>query len=179
MLIDIAFFLVMVLAIFKGFSKGLVIGIFSFLAFIIGIAAALKLSALVAQYFQDSTGVMAKWWPVVSFMLVFLAVVLFVNIGARIIKKTINFAMLGWLDKIGGILFYAIIYTILFSIVLFFAENTLMISQETIATSTVHQYVAPWGPKVIDNLGKIIPVFKDLFLELQLFFEKVGGKMVV
>jgi membrane protein required for colicin V production len=37
--------------------------------------------------------------------------------------------------------------------------------------------VAPWGPKVIDNLGKIIPVFKDLFLQLQSFFENLGHNL--
>ena len=40
--IDIAFLIVMIIAIFKGFSKGIVLGIFSLLAFIIGLAAALK-----------------------------------------------------------------------------------------------------------------------------------------
>jgi membrane protein required for colicin V production len=37
--------------------------------------------------------------------------------------------------------------------------------------------VAPWGPKVINNLGKIIPVFKDLFSQLQSFFETLGHKI--
>ena len=82
-----------------------------------------------------------------------------------------------WLaDKIGGILLYAIIYTIIFSVILFFAEKTFLVKPETIAASSVHDYVAPWGPKVINNLGKIIPVFKDLFTQLQGFFGNMGNK---
>ena len=46
-----------------------------------------------------------------------------VGLGARLIKKTINFAMLGWLDRLGGMLLYIIIYTIIFSVILFFAEK--------------------------------------------------------
>ena len=178
MVIDVAFFIVMIIAVFKGFGKGLIIGIFSLLAFIIGLAAALKLSALVAHYLENATGTTAKWLPVLSFMLVFIVVALLVNIGARIIKKTINLAMLGWLDKLGGIVLYAIIYTIIFSIILFFAEKTFLLKPETVAASTAHDYIAPWGPKVMDNLGKIVPVFKDLFSELQSFFEKIGHKFV-
>lgn len=169
----------MLIAIFKGFSKGLILGIFSLLAFIIGLAAALKLSAIVAHHLETSTGSTAKWLPVLSFMLVFIVVVVVVNLGARIIKKTISLAMLGWLDKIGGIVLYVILYTIIFSVILFFAEKIFLVKPETIAASSVHDYVLPWGPKVINNLGKIIPVFKDLFTQLQSFFENIGHKFAV
>jgi membrane protein required for colicin V production len=177
MIIDVAFLIVMIIAVFKGFSKGLVVGIFSFIAFIIGLAAALKLSAVVAHHFDSSAGMAAKWLPVLSFAFVFIVVVLLVNIGARIIRKTISIAMLGWLDKFGGILFYICIYTIIFSVILFFAEKTFLIKPETMAASSVHDFVAPWGPKVINNLGKIIPVFKDLFTQLESFFETLGHKI--
>jgi membrane protein required for colicin V production len=166
----------MIFAIFKGMAKGLIVGIFSFLAFIIGLAAALKLSAVVAHYFETSTGSSAKWLPLISFALVFVLVAFLVNMGARIIKKTVSLAMLGWADKIGGIVFYVIIYTVIFSVIMFFAEKTFLIKPEIITASRVHDYVAPWGPKVINNLGKIIPVFKDLFGQLQSFFENMGHK---
>jgi len=177
MIIDISFLVVMIIAVFKGFSKGFVVAIFSFIAFIIGLAAALKLSAIVAQHLQTSSGVSGKWMPLIAFSLVFIVVVLLVNIGARIIRKTISMAMLSWLDRLGGIVFYIIIYTIIFSVILFFAEKMALLRPETIKASKVYSFVAPWGPAVIDNLGKIIPVFKDLFLQLQSFFQNLGNKL--
>src|SRR6185312_13039700 len=98
MIIDIAFAIVMILAIFKGLSKGFIVGIFSLLAFIIGLAAALKLSVVVANYLSKNIISATKWLPVISFLLVFIVVVLLVGLGARILKKTVEFAMLGWLD---------------------------------------------------------------------------------
>jgi membrane protein required for colicin V production len=177
MLIDVAFLIIMILAVFKGFTKGLIVGIFSFIAFIIGLAAALKLSAIVAHHFEKSAGAFTKWLPVLSFALVFIIVVLLINIGARIIKKTLSIAMLGWLDRIGGIVLYVIIYTVVFSVILFFGEKMFLIKPSTVAASAVHDFVAPWGPKLIDNLGEIIPVFKDLFSQLQSFFETLGHKI--
>lgn len=174
MIIDVAFFIIMILAVFNGYSKGVVVGIFSFLAFVIGLAAALKLSTVVAHHLETPGGISSKWLPVISFVLVFIVVAFLVNIGARIIKKTVSLAMLGWLDRIGGIIFYIIIYTIIFSVILFFAEKTFLIKKKTIAGSFVYDYVTPWGPKVMDNLGKMIPIFKDLFSQLQTFFEKLG-----
>jgi membrane protein required for colicin V production len=177
MIIDVAFLIVMIIAVFKGFSKGFVVGIFSLIAFIIGLAAALKLSAVVAQHLQTASGITGKWMPFVAFSLVFIVVVLLVNLGARIIRKTISMAMLGWLDRLAGILVYLIIYTIIFSIILFFAEKMALLKPETVKASKVYGFVAPWGPAIIDNLGKIIPVFKDLFIQLQSFFQNLGNKL--
>jgi membrane protein required for colicin V production len=176
MIIDIAFLIVMIVAIFKGLSKGLVVGIFSLLAFIIGLAAALKLSAVVASYLGKNVVSATKWLPVISFLLVFIVVILLVGLGARLIKKTIDLAMLGWLDRLGGMALYIIIYTIIFSVLLFFAEKIFLLKPDVIDSSVVYKYVAPWGPKVINNLGKMIPVFKDMFSQLEGFFESLAHK---
>lgn len=176
MIIDVAFILAIILAIFKGLSKGLILGIFSLLAFIIGLAAALKLSVLVAAYLKDSSGAFAKWLPLISFMLVFIAVIFLVGLLARLIKKVVRFAMLGWLDSLGGMVLYITIYTIIFSVFLFFADKLFLIQPATIQDSKLYPYIAPWGPKVIDNLGKMIPVFKDMFTQLQDFFGNLAKK---
>jgi membrane protein required for colicin V production len=176
MIIDIVFFITMILALFKGLRKGFVLGIFSLLAFIIGLAAALKLSAIVAGYLQTNVVASSKWLPAISFFLVFIVVILLVGLGARLIKKTIDLAMLGWLDRLGGMVLYIVIYTIIFSIILFFAEKLLVLKPEVIADSVVYKYVMPWGPKVINNLGNIIPIFKDIFVQLESFFESIAKK---
>ncbi|MEO6845083.1 MAG: CvpA family protein [Ginsengibacter sp.] len=177
MVIDVAFYVLMIIAVFKGFSKGFIVGIFSFIAFLIGLAAALKLSAVVAHHFETSSGISTRWLPVISFTLVFIVVVILVNIGARILKKAVSMVMLGWLDKLGGIILYMLIYTIIFSVILFFGTKTYLIKPETIASSSVYNYVSPWGSKVIDSIGKFLPAFKDLFLQLENFFEKIGHKL--
>ncbi len=176
MIIDIIFILALIIAIFKGLSKGLVVGFFSLLAFIIGLAAALKLSVVVADYLKDSAGSLSKWLPLISFMLVFIAVILLVSLLARFIRKTVQFAMLGWLDKLGGMALYIIIYTTIFSVLLFFVAKLYLLQPSTIQESVTYPYIAPWGPKVIDNLGKIIPVFKDMFSQLQDFFGNLATK---
>ena len=176
MIIDIAFIVFIMLAIYKGYSKGLILGIFSLLTFIIGLAAALKLSAVVAGYLKDSVVASTKWLPFISFILVFVVVILLISMGARVIKKAVQLAMLGWLDSIGGIILYVAIYIIIFSVFLFYAEKVYLIKPETILHSKVYEYVAPWGPKVIDNLGNIIPVFKDMFTQLQNFFAELAKR---
>lgn len=166
------------IACFKGFSKGFVVGIFSLFAFIIGLAAALKLSAAVADYLQTHVVNHSRWLPLISFLLVFFAVVLLVSFGAKLIRQVVRIATLGWLDRIGGIILYVILYTFIFSIILFYAEKMLLVKRDVLEASYSYPFISPWGPKIIDNLGKIIPLFEGLFTELQKFFESFTEKPV-
>ena len=176
MIIDTAFVIVMILAIFKGLSKGLILGIFSLIAFIIGLAAALKFSAIVAGYLKNSVSTSTKWLPLISFIIVFVAVVLLINIGARLIRKIMRIAMLGWLDRLGGMVLYLLIYSIIFSVFLFFGERLFLIQHATIESSKIHPYISPWAPKVIDHIGNVIPIFKDMFAQLQDFFAALAKR---
>ena len=135
MFIDTVLAVLLIIAIFKGFSKGLIVAVFSLLAFMIGLAAAVKLSAVVAGYFCDTVSVSEKWLPFVSFIIVFLVVVIIVRIGAKIIEKTVQVAMMGWLNRLGGMLFYALIYVIIYSIILFYAAQLQILKPDTISNS--------------------------------------------
>jgi membrane protein required for colicin V production len=173
MLIDIIFFILMALAVFKGYSKGFIIALFSVVGFFIGLAAALKLSAFVAEKLSGSLSVSSKWLPVLSFLLVFIAVMLLVRLGAKMIQGGVELVMLGWLNRIAGILLFALLYSVLYSVFLFYAVQVKVFSPETIAQSNIYPYIQPLGPKLIDSLGTIIPWFKDLFAQLQDFFARI------
>ena len=75
MLIDIVVVILGLLAIYKGFTRGFVLAIFSLLSFIIGLAAALKLSALVAVYLGRNINLAQRWLPFLAFIAVFILMV--------------------------------------------------------------------------------------------------------
>ena len=170
MLIDIIYLLLLVFAVIKGWQRGLIIAIFSVIALIIGLAAALKLSTVAAGYLKESTSISAQWLPFISFAVVFIVVVLLIRWGANLLEATLEVAMLGWANKLGGILLYAIVYTLSYSVMLFYAEHMKLIGPQTIAQSVTWSWIRPLGPMVIDGFGKLIPVFKDMFAELETFF---------
>jgi membrane protein required for colicin V production len=177
MLIDIIYVVILILAVLQGYRRGLIVGLFSLIAIIIGIAAAMKLSAVAAGFIGKNINVSKEWLPVISFALIFLLVVLLVRLGAKAIEKTVQIAMLGWVNRLGGIVLYIIIYTIVFSVLLFYAEQMKLLQQETIDKSVTYSFVQPWGPRVINGFGSLIPVFKNVFGELEDFFDKVATKM--
>lgn len=174
MLLDLIFAVIIVFAILRGYQRGLIVGLFSLVAVIIGLAAAMKLSTVVAGYIGKAVKVSDEWLPIISFAVVFLIVILLIRLGANAIEKTIEVAMLGWVNKIGGIIFFAAIYTVVFSVLLFYAEQVKLIQPETINKSVTYSFVQPWGPKAINGFGAVIPVFKDMFGELERFFDGVA-----
>lgn len=177
MIIDIIFAVLIVLAIIQGYRRGFIVAIFSFIAIIIGLAAALKLSAAVANYLGHSVKISEKWLPIVSFAIVFIVVVLLVRLGARAIQRVTETMMLGWVNRLGGIILYVVIYTTVFSVVLFYANQIKLIRPETMQASITYKSIQPFGPKAINGLAAVIPFFRDMFAELEKFFGNVSDKI--
>lgn len=177
MIIDVIFAVLVVIAIIQGFRRGFIIAIFSFIAIFIGLAAAIKLSAIVADHLSTATKISGKWLPILSFAVVFLCVILLVRLGAKLLQKTAEVFTLGWLNRLGGIIFYIAMYISIYSILLFYATEMKLIQPKTIDASVTYSLIEPLGPKAIDALGTLIPFFKDMFSELENFFEKISGKL--
>ncbi len=179
MFIDLVFAVLIIGAIIKGYSQGLILAVFSLLALIIGLAAALKLSAVTALWLKDSIHIATKWLPFIAFAIVFLIAVALVKLGARAIQKTAEMVLLGWVNRLAGVLLYVILYTLVFSVILFYSEKLNIISEDTIAASRSYDYIRPWGPKVMASIGEWIPFFKNTFQELENFFAHLSDKLTL
>ncbi|HKB45582.1 MAG TPA: CvpA family protein [Chitinophagaceae bacterium] len=177
MILDLVFAVIIILAIIKGYRRGLIVGIFSFVAIIIGLAAAIKLSTVVADYIGKAVKISEQWLPLISFAVVFFIAVLLVRLGANAIQKAAETIMLGWVNRIGGIIFYIVIYITIFSVVLFYADQIKIIRPATKEKSVTYSYIQPWGPKAINGVGSAVPAFKNMFADLEEFFGGISQKI--
>src|SRR6476469_2535465 len=167
MIIDIIFFILLTIALWKGYSQVFFIAIF------IGLAAAVKFSVVVSAWLHSNTNIGTRWLPFISFLAVIIIVIILVRWIAGLIQAGIEFAMLGWLNRLGGIVLYVALYTMGYSRILFYATQMGTIKKETILTSVVYNIIEPWGPKSIDMLGNLVPVFKNMFQDLKDFFDSL------
>ena len=177
MIIDLIYAIIIIIAVINGFKRGLIVAVFSFAAMIIGLAAAMKLSAIVAAYIGKSVKAYDEWLPVISFAAVFIIVYILIRWGARIIEKTVQLAMLGWINKLGGIVFCIALYTTIYSVLLFYTGQTGVINQETRKKSVTYSFIQPWGPKAINGLGIAIPFFRNIFSDLEKFFATLSKEI--
>ena len=176
MFIDLIFILLMIMAVVKGLQRGLIVAVFSMIGFVVGLIAAVKFSTVVAAWLDDSINVSARWLPFLSFVLVFIVVILLVRLLAKVVESTIELAMLGWVNRIGGAIMYAVMYMMIFSVILFFAVEMNLVDQDTLDNSTTYPFIKPIGPFVIDGIGTLIPWFRDMFAELREFFTRLSEK---
>lgn len=177
MIIDILFAIMMLLAIFKGWSRGLIASLFSFLALVIGAAAALKLSAVLATNMQERFHWSYSWLPVVAFVVIFIAAALLIRVVAKLLEKAVQLIFLGWLNRLAGALLYMALYMVLFSIGLWLCNQVYALSPTQKIQSHIYEKIAPLGPRVIGIIGDWIPWFRDIFKELELFFERLAGRL--
>jgi membrane protein required for colicin V production len=175
MKIDVLFLLFLVMATFRGLRQGFIIAVFSAIAIIVGLAAAIRLSAAVASNSSTHIHLSSRWLPVITFVLIFLAVVVIVRLGARLAEKALDLALMGWLNKLAGVLLYAAVYTIILSVLLFYAVQLHLIAGKTLSSSVTYPFIRPWGPVVIDEFGKFVPWFEGMFTRLEDFFGRPGN----
>ena len=119
-MIDILFFIVLAFAIYKGYTKGFIMAICAVLGFVVGLAAAIKLSATLAAKLSTISDA-NRFLPMFAFALVFIATAFAVQFIGKIIQKTFETVLLGWANRIAGIGLFILLYTIIFSIFLFYA----------------------------------------------------------
>ncbi len=177
-MIDIVTFLVLALAVFKGIRNGLVMAIFSFLALLLGLLAALKLSATTSVWLVGTVQVASKWLPVLAFLLVFVVVVILVNLIGKVFESTAEWAFLGWANKAGGIIFYSIIYFLFWSVLLFYLDKLSLIRPDAMESSVTYPIIAPWGPQAVEWIATVLPVFRDIFAEIGSFLEQFSEEKI-
>jgi membrane protein required for colicin V production len=143
MLIDILFLVMMVIAVFKGMRNGLIVALFSIIGWIVGLYAAFMFSGLAETYLKGVLNLSPRVLSIIAFVLIFSLVVLLINLGARIIEKVIGLTPIGWLNRLGGIFFYVLLYALIFSVMIYFAEKVRLVSEETVSSSKVYPWVKP------------------------------------
>lgn len=174
MWIDIVWLMLMAIAASKGFKNGLILSLFSVAGLIIALAAALKLSVVVSDYIREAFQMPVFWLPIFSFIIVFIGVATLVRLISGMLSKLMEVVLLGWLNKLGGFLLFAIVYTLIFSVFLFYSDKTVHFSNEIKEKSYVYSYIAPWGAWTMDKIGIVLPWFKNVFSDLETFFSKMA-----
>lgn len=169
-MIDIAFLICIAMAVWKGYSKGLVVALFSFVGMIVGMLLALKCSAVVAVWLGEETKLDAKWLPFLAFLLIIIGVYFGVRMLAALVQKSLEFAMLGWANRVGGILLYALLYSSLLILVLFYADKMELLSAEAKADSQFYQFMHGFAKPIISFIADALPFIKNMLHQLTDFF---------
>ncbi len=171
MVIDIIICIFLLLAIIKGWKKGIIHAFFSFISLFVGLLLATKLSAITANYLGQTTSINKQWLPVAGFFVVLILVIIALKLCAGVINKLAQTLMLGLPTRIAGVAFYVAIYLIAVTVILFYLNKWPVVPDRLFEKSIIYPRIKNLGPKVIELFGNLAPWFKNIFSDLSAFFD--------
>ena len=160
--LDIILLCCFIPGIIRGISKGFLEQALALAGIVLSVWAAFRFSSLVCTWLKPYVEVSEATLNVISFALILVAISLLVFLVAKLLTKVAELAMLGWLDKILGLVFAL-------------AVNALVIGVFIILFDTVNAKFGLVKPEVLD--GSIVYTsLRDLsylvFPYLKAFFFK-------
>lgn len=162
---DIIVAALLVYSLYKGIKNGLFVEVASFISLLLGIYLAIKFSSLIAGMISKHV----SWNPtniqITAFILTFILVVIGVYFLAKILTGIADFAMLGWMNKLGGGFFRILKTILILSIFIALFEkinfNNTFAKKETLDKSIFYNPVRKVAAFVYPSIEKWYETFKE------------------
>ncbi|MCQ2119011.1 MAG: CvpA family protein [Bacteroidales bacterium] len=111
--VDIAILVCCVPALIHGISKGFIKQAIALLSLVLGAWLAFKFSEPVGDLLQNYIEIPGTVIHIIAFALIMVLVTVVLKLLGNILEKTVKFVMLGWLDKLLGVVFAFIKVTLI------------------------------------------------------------------
>lgn len=161
---DLVFGIIVGIGIYLGYKRGFLMELFFLLALVAGVLFGFKLMGwgveMLTKKFNADTTIL----PYISFLIIFLLVVVLVIFIGNRIKNSMDKTFLGRMDALAGALLGLLKYTFSLSIILWLLESFKFdwLSDWT-ADSKLYPLIAPVAPGVSSFFGDFLPFFKETF----------------
>lgn len=176
MVLDVVGVILIALFFIRGFMKGLIVAVFSVVAILLGAMCALKLSASFSSWLLDKGYVTSGWVQVISYLVLFIGVVIIVRLAAGLISKSMEGMALGLVNKLFGGFLYAFLGAVVWSSFLWLGNKLNIITPSAVAESKTYSWLSRLAPWVFEHTGKVVPYVRDTFSSLEHFFDKINTR---
>lgn len=165
--LDIIILVPLAFGAYLGFKKGLLLEIIAILAFILAIIGGFKLMEEGVTFLSEYLDSYGQLLPFLSFIVIFLLIILFINMLGKILKKVIDMTLLGGLDRFAGavlgILKWGFGISILLWLLFHFGIQLPGQDQEHV----LYPFLVEVGPNLIDRLSSWLPFAKELISNIK------------
>jgi membrane protein required for colicin V production len=156
---DIIIIIPLIWGAYKGFKKGFIIEIASFIALGFGIWGGMKFSSISANYLSNAFEISEKVMPLISFAVTFIAIVLAVFAIAKMLQKIITMVALGFINRAAGALFGMLKFSLIMSVLINFSNiinsQISFIDPEMKNTSILYEPMGKVSQIIIPGLKEI------------------------
>ncbi len=159
-IIDIIILVCFVPAVFNGLSKGFVDQAFSLIALVLGVWLSFKFSGMAGDWLASFVDLPGTVLHIISFILILILVSLVMWLIGKLVEKVLKFVMLGWLNKLLGVVFALIKCFLIIGlvIILFESVNSLFsfVPAQTLDNSMLYHPIKDLADIVFPFLKELI-----------------------
>jgi membrane protein required for colicin V production len=150
--IDIVLGILLVLAAISGFRKGLVVELASLAALVLGIWGAVEFSYITSEFLVENFDWKWDHLNIASFIITFVVIVILVHIVGSTVNKLVETVLLGFVNKLAGLVFGILKSALILSIVLVvfdkIDEDMEILSKDTKAESRMYEPIRNLAPTI-------------------------------
>jgi membrane protein required for colicin V production len=150
--IDIILVILLLLAAISGYRKGFIVELASLAALILGIWGAFEFSDITSKFLVENFNVHWQHLRIISLIITFVVIVILVNIVANVVNKMVEAAMLGFLNRLAGLVFGVLKSMLILSVLLVIFEridrDVNLISDEKKEDSKLYKPIRNFAPNV-------------------------------
>ena len=164
--IDIVLLLCLVFGAWNGYKEGFLMELISLVAILLGVLGGFKLMGEGMLFLQDRFNADKSTLPYISFIAIFIIIVVLVRLLGRMVKHTIDKSFLGTVDQAMGAMLGAFKTLFMLSIALWIMDS-LKITPRASWTdeSWLYPFTAHVAPRTAEWIGGFVPVFKEIFTQ--------------
>ncbi|MHA7131585.1 CvpA family protein [Algoriphagus namhaensis] len=173
--IDIVILIILGLGALEGFRKGFLMGIIGLFGFVLAIVLAFYFMDSMADWLTENVDELTIGYPIIAFILIFIATMLVINSVGWVLKKTIDMVLLGSLDKVAGLMLGVVKVAFFLSLFLYLANMfDLDLPKKWTRKSETLPYIEPVVPFFVDIMEPELPVIDKTLKKMEELVEKVG-----
>ena len=150
--IDIILGLLLIFAAISGFRKGLIVELVSLAALILGIWGAIEFSGVTSEFLTENLNLKTEHLNIISFVVTFIVIVILVHIVGNVIDKIVETAMMGFLNKLAGMVFGVLKSALILSVILVIFdkidEDVQILSPEAKTKSKLYAPMRNFAPSI-------------------------------
>ena len=159
--IDIILGILLLLAAINGFRKGFIVELASLAALVLGIWGAFEFSDLTTEFLIENFDFHSKYMNIISFIITFAVIVILVHIVANVVNKLVEAVMLGFINRLAGLVFGLLKSALILSVILVVFEkidnDVSILPESKKADSKLYEPIRNFAP----SLFPFIDFWKD------------------
>lgn len=159
--VDFVILIIIISSAIYGAFKGFISQIVSIVSLLLGVWCAFKFSGFIAAEIKEIFSIGESTVYIISFIIILILIMILGKFLGKVLEGIIKFSMLGWLNRLLGVLFSTIKTVVILSLIVFVLDYInqmwhLFPKDDAFAGSVFYPELTKWSKKIFPYLQSLL-----------------------